>query len=323
MWFSIDCLSIKTLGESVSFTFCCSFGMIIGNLQAQDMVHQFFSALQKGQTVFPFLLVAWRAHLGKTTVVEHALKQFLGQYYTTDFIALYDLHELLGKDHALRIEALHGEETLTINDHVYCNRGIREVTQWLARAPLWSRKVVYLENIERMSIAAANALLKSFEEPLPWRLIIASTTSPESLLDTIRSRALLVPFHLVGSNELREAIHRVYPALTTKAQQFVTDFSLGARWLIDSLLSSPDIDEWIEVYAMIVNWIASPTSIQEQMSRLQWVAERRQLEQLIDALLYAWIGSSDLLVRVKKLLQSNVGQDNILFRWCMECVRKT
>lgn len=89
--------------------------------------------------------------------------------------------------------------------------------------------MVYLENIERMTIAAANALLKSFEEPLPGRLIIASTSAAESLLDTIRSRALLVPFQLVGSEELRAAITSHYPTLDTKTQQFVTAFSLGAR----------------------------------------------------------------------------------------------
>lgn len=188
----------------------------------------------------------------------------------------------------------------------------------LSRAPLGNRKVVYLENIERMTTPAANALLKSFEEPLPGRLIIASTTSPEILLDTIRSRALLVPFHLVGSEELREAITSHYPTLDTKTQQFVTAFSLGARGLIDQLLSSPDIADRVSVYDALVKRFYRPTVIHEQMSRLQRVAERGQLNQLIDALLYAGVGSSDLLVHVKKFLESNVGQDNILFWWCME-----
>jgi hypothetical protein len=38
-------------------------------------------------------------------------------------------------------------------------------------------------------------------------------------------------------------------------------------------------------------------------------------------LLYAWAWTNDLLVRIKKLLQSNVGQDNILFLWCVESIR--
>ena len=296
--------------------------MVVGNKQARDMIQQFFLSLQTGKTVFPFLLLAWRNHVGKTTIVEQEIQQMLGQYMATDYIALYDLSEQLGKEHAIKIEAPRGEEYIAVEDKQYCNRWIREVTHRLSRAPLGSRKVVYLENIERMTIAAANALLKSFEEPLPGRLIIASTSSPESLLDTIRSRALIIPFHLIGSDELRQAMHTAYPTLDAKTQQFVTAFSLGAWGLIDTLLASPDIDAWVQMYDAIVTRFARPTIIQEQMLRLQWVAEHGQLEQLIDALLYAWAWTNDLLVRIKKLLQSNVWQDTILFLWCVESLRK-
>jgi hypothetical protein len=37
-----------------------------------------------------------------------------------------------------------------------------------------------------------NALLKSFEEPLPNRIIIVSTTNKDTILPTILSRALLI-----------------------------------------------------------------------------------------------------------------------------------
>ncbi len=295
--------------------------MFVGNTQAKEILHEFFRALGSGKTVFPFLLLSWRAHVGKTTCVEQEVADFLGQYMSTDYIALPDLHEQLWKDHAIKIEAPRGEEYMTIEEKSYCNRWIREVTHWLSRAPLGQRKVVYLENIERMTTAAANALLKSFEEPLPGRLIIASTTSPDSLLDTIRSRALLVPFHLVDKDELQRALQEHYPQLSSKTQAFVVAFSLWAWGLIEQLLVSTDIDEWVEMYDAITGRCARPTLIHEQMQRLQWVAERWQLEQLLDALLYAGVWNSDLLVRVKKLLQSNVWQDNILFWWCVEQIR--
>lgn len=56
-------------------------------------------------------------------------------------------------------------------------------------------KVVLLENIERMTIGAANAFLKTCEEPLANRIIIATTSNPSALLDTIISRAVLVKFN--------------------------------------------------------------------------------------------------------------------------------
>lgn len=71
-------------------------------------------------------------------------------------------------------------------------------------------------------------------------------------------------------------------------------------------MQSPDGDLWEEQYTAITNWLKNPTLIHEQMSRLQWFAERGQLHQLIDALLYAGHGNADILVRVKKLLETNV-----------------
>jgi DNA polymerase-3 subunit delta' len=53
-------------------------------------------------------------------------------------------------------------------------------------------KILLIEHIDRATIGSANALLKSLEEPLPHRLIIASTTNKDLLLPTILSRALLI-----------------------------------------------------------------------------------------------------------------------------------
>lgn len=45
-----------------------------------------------------------------------------------------------------------------------------------------------------MTIAAANAFLKTCEEPLANRIIIATTGNKSKVIDTILSRAILVPF---------------------------------------------------------------------------------------------------------------------------------
>jgi len=50
------------------------------------------------------------------------------------------------------------------------------------------RKVLILLDAERMRPEAANALLKTLEEPPPRTVLILVTGSPEELLDTVRSR---------------------------------------------------------------------------------------------------------------------------------------
>ena len=55
-------------------------------------------------------------------------------------------------------------------------------------------KVAIVADAHRLNVAAANALLKTLEEPPPDSLIILLTSRPSSLLSTVRSRCQKVPF---------------------------------------------------------------------------------------------------------------------------------
>jgi DNA polymerase-3 subunit delta' len=71
---------------------------------------------------------------------------------------------------------------------------VREVTRFLARRPVeGERSLVVLETAEAMAEAAANALLKTLEEP-GHGLLILLTATPDRLLSTIRSRCQAIPF---------------------------------------------------------------------------------------------------------------------------------
>ena len=71
---------------------------------------------------------------------------------------------------------------------------IRGVARFLARQPVEStRGLVVIEAAEAMAEAAANALLKTLEEPGHGLLILLSA-APERLLSTIRSRCQLIRF---------------------------------------------------------------------------------------------------------------------------------
>lgn len=53
-------------------------------------------------------------------------------------------------------------------------------------------KVGILTDMERLTVEAQNALLKTLEEPPPNTYIIGSTNTPEALLPTIRSRMSVI-----------------------------------------------------------------------------------------------------------------------------------
>jgi DNA polymerase-3 subunit delta' len=86
---------------------------------------------------------------------------------------------------------------------------VREVSRFLARRPIESpRPLLVMETAEAMAEPAANALLKTLEEPGDGLLILISA-APEKLLATIRSRCQWIPFHPLPAPRMAEVLARV------------------------------------------------------------------------------------------------------------------
>jgi DNA polymerase III delta prime subunit len=104
-----------------------------------------------------------------------------------------DASAALGKDQSIKIEVPEKEQYITTDDgKQWRDMGTRDINSRLQMAPNNNYKVLFLENIERMGIGAANAFLKSLEEPLPGRIIIATCSSVDHILPTIQSRAMIL-----------------------------------------------------------------------------------------------------------------------------------
>ncbi|MCK4691608.1 MAG: DNA polymerase III subunit delta' [Desulfuromonadales bacterium] len=84
---------------------------------------------------------------------------------------------------------------------------VRSLQQDLALRPLEGKyKVCLIDGAEQLNPAAANALLKTLEEPQPNTVIILLTSQPEKLLPTIRSRCQRLPFHRLPKQRLTEIL---------------------------------------------------------------------------------------------------------------------
>ena len=66
-------------------------------------------------------------------------------------------------------------------------------------------KVAVIVAADRLNMAAANAFLKTLEEPPPKSVLILLTTEPERILETIQSRCLRLDFAGEGARPLTEA----------------------------------------------------------------------------------------------------------------------
>ncbi|HHH39057.1 MAG TPA: DNA polymerase III subunit delta' [Sedimenticola sp.] len=78
-------------------------------------------------------------------------------------------------------------------------------------------KVVLIEPAEQLNLAAANSLLKTLEEPVPWTLIVLVSSRPGRLPATIRSRCQRLGMGLPPPDQaldwLRQRVTEADPAL--------------------------------------------------------------------------------------------------------------
>ncbi|MDX2228418.1 MAG: DNA polymerase III subunit delta' [Leptolyngbyaceae cyanobacterium bins.349] len=96
---------------------------------------------------------------------------------------------------------------------------VREISQFLSRSPLEApRSVVIIEQAETMAEAAANALLKTLEEPGQATLILIAQGT-ETLLPTLVSRCQRIPFFRLSGEAMNEVLqHAGYAEILEQPQ---------------------------------------------------------------------------------------------------------
>lgn len=96
-----------------------------------------------------------------------------------------------GASRQIKVDAVRpGERSETIS-----------ITEFLRTAPLAARnKVVHIEDLDRMNSSAANAFLKTLEEPPERAKFVMTTAFPGQVLSTILSRCLAVRCELPALN---------------------------------------------------------------------------------------------------------------------------
>lgn len=103
------------------------------------------------------------------------------------------------------------------------NRGIddvRALKENIALAPQSAAKKIYIiDEAHMLTTEAANALLKTLEEPPEHVVFIFATTNPEKLPDTIHSRLSIVEFSKANSKEVARQLKRVIDGEKLKVEE--------------------------------------------------------------------------------------------------------
>jgi DNA polymerase-3 subunit delta' len=93
---------------------------------------------------------------------------------------------------------------------------VRQQAQMTALSGTW--KVYLLDDVERMSVAAANSLLKILEEPPQGTLFLLISGRPQALLPTIVSRCHVVAFDPLRDEEVEDLLQQQGTAPEKAAQ---------------------------------------------------------------------------------------------------------
>ena len=82
-----------------------------------------------------------------------------------------------------------------------------------------SLKILIINEADKMTEDCQNALLKTLEEPRDNNIIILVSSSPKSLLETIRSRVLPLRFTIVTNKEIVDFLQKHYSLSITEAEE--------------------------------------------------------------------------------------------------------
>jgi DNA polymerase III subunit delta' len=180
---------------------------------------------------------------------------------------------------------------------------IREISIFLSRPPLEAnRSVVVIDQAETMPESAANALLKTLEEPGRATIILIAPSS-ESLLPTLVSRSQRIPFYRLSQADFGAVLHQSGKPEILKEPQIV-DLAQGSP--------GDAIEQWQKLQEIapeiLQQAIQRPTNIPDALRLAKQVAKALDTESqmwLLDYLQQVYWRSDSTSIEVVRQLEKS------------------
>ena len=167
--------------------------MIIGH---QRILEYLKKSVQKKKVAHAYLFVG-PENVGKRTMAFEFIKMLIGQEIETG------VHPdiLIIEPSAVEKEAVKKEKEIGIKE-------ARRIRHQMSLSPYQALyKIALIDGAERMTRDAANALLKTLEEPSGKAVLILITANPQMLLPTIISRCQIIKFLPVPLEEIEKSLY--------------------------------------------------------------------------------------------------------------------
>jgi DNA polymerase III subunit delta' len=146
-------------------------------------------------------------------------------------------------------------------------RAIQDRVQETGTSP---HRLCLIRSVDRMRDEAANAFLKTLEEPPPGRIFLLTAESDASVIPTIASRCRIVRFQRVGERDILQLLKDLDP----EDARFIVHIAQGSPGIAVTLRDFPDllrVEKQVHDHAKSV-W--SARTLSEKLLQLKPVMER-------------------------------------------------
>lgn len=302
--------------------------MIIWNEQASQTLKKYINNVIETWKWTQFFLLAWPNWIWKISHAKAIIEEILWPYMYSDCLFVQDFEPLTGKYHTIPVE-IKNEEKRYIqfpDETQHENYGVREMNEWLLNSSFSWKRFLLIENIQRMSNSAINAFLKSAEEPLAGRFIIATVPHISMVLDTIRSRCITIPFNTLNNEEMHKfASENLIFNNDKQLQTVMIAMAMWKPWFLKNIVEKVQNNEdlWENLRKLTTGLLNNSKPMWELHQSLKQIAE----QWLLNDFLEWWIAycsekwdyeQAERRIQMKKYLQSNVNQDSVLLYGLMK-----
>ncbi len=167
----------------------------LSGLVGHEKVKDVFSRMLSSNLLPHAILFIGPEHVGKTTLAHVLIKTLFETEKSIQVIP-----------DVITLERLSDPKTEKLKTNISVDQ-IREFTERLSMSPLLgSWKVGFIQESSRLSNAAANALLKTLEEPKGKTLILLRATTVKDLPATIVSRCQVIRLYPVSIADIQQAL---------------------------------------------------------------------------------------------------------------------
>ena len=302
--------------------------MIIWNQQAAQTLKKYINNTIQTWKWTQFFLLAGPNWIWKITHAKAIIEGILWWYMYSDCLFVQDYEPFTWKAHTIPVEIKTDEKRyIEFPDETqHENYGVREMNEWLINSSFSWKKFLLIENIQRMSNWAINAFLKSAEEPLMNRFIIATVPHVSMVLDTIRSRCITIPFSVLSKEEMQQfADENQIFTDDKKFQSIMIAMAMWKPWFLKSLAEKVKWNEDLEenIKKLTTGLLDDSKPKWELYQALKQLSE----QWLLNDFLEWWIAycsdvwdfeQAERWIQMKKYLQSNVNQDSVLLYGLMK-----